>query len=262
MKTNLRNYLTYLILYISLQNPIFCQRQISYIDGFSINSRVGLASVTGELGDVFMLRPNFNFSVEKGISEKVNILLDFNTGNLEGREYAPYHARFNCEFFQINFLSNLHLIRLLDDSNLNYNFSIKPYLGFGLIFYHTDVYDLKTGSFLRTTADGTSRHTALFQQSGAGVGAKGIYYTRELAVPFGFISEFRLSKRFSTLVDLRYSWIYNDKLDATTEYNLRVPHKIGGINSYSDTANDGWLCLSIGIKYKFMSMKIMKQRGV
>lgn len=262
MKINLRNLLIYIVLCIFTQNNIFSQRQITYIDGFSINTRAGVASVTGELGDFFTLKPTFNLSVEKGISEKVNLLIDFNTGNLEGSESAPYHSRFNCEFFQVNFISNLHLIRLLDENNLNANYSIKPYLGLGLIWFHTDVYDMNTGSFLRTTADGTTKHTSLFQQSGSGVGSKGIYYTRELAVPFGFISEFRLSKRLSTLIDLRYSWIYNDKLDATTEYNLKVPNKIGGINSYSNTANDGWLCLSIGIKYKFMSMKIMQQRGV
>jgi hypothetical protein len=262
MKINLRNLLIYIVLNIYFQNQIYSQRQITYIDGFSINTRVGVASVTGELGDLFTLKPNFNITAEKGISEKVNLLIDFNSGNLAGSETVPYNSRFDCNFFQVNFISNLHLIRLLDENSLSNNFSFKPYLGLGLIWFHTDVYDLNTGSFLRTTADGTTKHTFLFQQSGFGIGSKGIYYTRELVIPFGFVSEFKLNKRISTLIDLRYSWVYNDKLDATTEYNLKVPNKIGGINSYSNTANDGWLSLSMGIKYKFMSMKIMKQRGV
>lgn len=237
----------------------FSQKQFSYIDGYSINTSFGLATVTGELGHLGTFKPVVSLAIEKGITQEINLVVETNFGHLSGYENQPYFSRFYCEFFQPNLLASLNLSRLFEESRRNSVF--KPYLGVGMIWFHTDVYDLKSGAFLRTTADGTTRHTSIFQQAGAGVGSKGIYYTRELVVPFGFMIELWLSKRLSTVFDLRYSWVYNDKLDATTAYNLTTPHKIGGVNSYSDTANDGWINLSIGLKYKFVSLRIMKQRG-
>lgn len=238
----------------------FSQKQFSYIDGYSINSSLGLATTVGELGHLGTFNPVISIGVEKGISQKINLMFESNFGNLSGYENEPYFSRFESDFFQLNFLTSLNLSRLFENSRRNS--ILKPYIGVGMIWFHTDVYDLKSGAFLRTTADGTTRHTSLFQQAGVGVGSKGIYYTRELVVPFGFMTELWISKRLSTIFDLRYSWVYNDKLDATTAYNLTTPHKIGGVNSYSDTANDGWINLSVGLKYKFVSLRIMKQRGI
>ncbi len=246
--------------YIMFPLSVFSQKQFSYIDGYSINSSLGMATVTGELGHLGTFNPVISIAVEKGISQKINLALESNFGNLSGYENEPYFSRFKCEFFQSNLLASLNLSRLFEESRRNSIF--RPYLGIGMIWFHTDVYDLKSGTFLRTTADGTTRHTSFFQQAGVGVGNKGIYYTRELVVPFGFMTELWLSKRLSTVFDLRYSWVYNDKLDATTAYNLTTPHKIGGVNSYSNTANDGWINLSVGLKYKFVSLRIMKQRGI
>ncbi|MEA5404962.1 hypothetical protein VB776_18660 [Arcicella sp. DC2W] len=246
--------------YIIFPLTSFSQRQFSYIDGYSINASLGMATTTGELGHLGTFNPVISIAVEKGISQKINLTLESNFGKLSGHENEPYFSRFESEFFQVNFLTSLNLSRLFEESRRNSIF--RPYLGMGMIWFHTDVFDLKTGAFLRTTADGTTRHTSLFQQAGIGVGNKGIYYTRELVVPFGFMTELWLNKRLSTIFDLRYSWVYNDKLDATTAYNLTTPHKIGGVNSYSDTANDGWINLSVGLKYKFVSLRIMKQRGI
>lgn len=258
MKKNL--YLLIVSLFVNISHKSYGQKQFSYIDGYAINSSVGFANVMGELGDFLTLSPVLSLGLEKGISEKLNLQLDFNIGKLAGYDDKVYSSRFESDFFQVNLLSELNMSRLFDDSQRNSMF--RPYLGLGLIWFHTDVYDLSKGIFLRTTADGTTRHTAFFQQSGSGIGDKGIYYTRELVVPFGFLTEFWLSKRLSIITDLRYNWVYNDKLDATTPYNLTISHKIGGTNSYSNTANDSWMRLSVGLKYKFVSLRIMKQRGI
>jgi hypothetical protein len=61
---------------------------------------------------------------------------------------------------------------------------------------------------------------------------------------------------------LGYNWVYSDKLDGTTPYNLAKPNIIGGVNSYSDTANDGWINLSVGLKYTFSFKNTENQRGV
>ena len=62
--------------------------------------------------------------------------------------------------------------------------------------------------------------------------------------------------------DIGYNWINNDKLDGTTPYNLLNPTVIAGVNSYSETMNDGWMNLSMGIRYTFSFERSKNQRGV
>ncbi|MDZ7900293.1 MAG: hypothetical protein U5N85_19995 [Arcicella sp.] len=182
-------------------------------------------------------------------------------GNLSGLDKDIYSARFQTDFFQIQALALFNLSRF-SKNYLKNNFEIKAYTGAGWIWFHTDVFDLKMGNFLRTTADGTTRHTQIFQQAGAGVGEKGIFYTRELVIPIGLLLDWQFGERIGLTTNFGYNWVYNDKLDATNSYNLQNPNIIGGINSYSETANDGWINLSIGLKYRFHVKKSWLQRGV
>lgn len=248
------------IIHLLYSSSVFSQR-IFKIDGFSITPKIGVGSLTGELGELWTMNPNIGFCVEKGISEKFNLGLEFIGGNLSGKDNDIYAAKFQTDFFQIQTLMFLNLTRF-SKNYIKKDFEIKAYTGAGCIWFHTDVYDLKTGNFLRTTADGTTQHTQLFQQSGAGVGEKGIFYTRELVVPIGLFLDWQFGERIGLTANLGYSWVYNDKLDATNSYNLQYPNIIGGANSYSDTANDGWINVSVGLKYRFKIKKTRQARGV
>ena len=258
-------FLITIILFLSFQCSIFSQRKryktFEQIDGFSITPKLGLASMIGELGEIGTMNPILGIGVEKGISEKFNIGFEIVGGNLSGSENQIYNARFKTDFFQIQTLGILNISQLLNDYKIH-DFEIKAYSGGGLIWFHTDVYDFKSGKFLRTTADGTTQHTQLFQQAGAGIGEKGIFYTRELVVPIGLFLDWRFGERLGIVANLGYNWVYNDKLDATNPYSLQNPNIIGGVNSYSETANDGWLNISLGLKYRFKSAKFKLQRGV
>ena len=246
------------LLFISSQ--IFSQR-IFKIDGFSVTPKIGGGSLTGELGEVWTVNPNVGFCVEKGISEKFNLGLEIIGGNLSGKDDGIYSAKFQTDFFQIQTLLFFNISRLSENYHKK-DFEIKAYTGAGWIWFHTDAYDIKTGNFLRTTADGTTQHTQLFQQSGAGVGEKGIFYTRELVVPIGLFLDWQFGERIGLTANLGYNWVYNDKFDATNPYNLLNPNIIGGVNSYSDTANDGWINASIGLKYRFRVRKLRQARGL
>jgi hypothetical protein len=254
--------LPFLIVIIPLLSSasIFSQRIIK-TDGFSITPKVGVGSLTGELGELWTINPTIGFCVEKGISEKFNLSLEIIGGNLSGKDSEVYAAKFQNDFFQIQALMFLNLTRF-SKNYIKKDFEIKAYTGAGWIWFHTDVYDLKTGNFLRTTADGTTQHTQLFLQSGAGVGEKGIFYTRELVVPIGLFLDWQFGERIGLTTNLGYNWAYNDKLDATNSYNLLNPNIIGGVNSYSETANDGWINVSIGLKYRFKVKKTRQARGV
>ena len=59
-----------------------------------------------------------------------------------------------------------------------------------------------------------------------------------------------------------YNWVKNDKLDGTTPYNILKRNIIAGVNSYSDTLNDGWIILSVGLKYTFSFKTSFIPRGV
>lgn len=252
------------IILLSISSSIFSQKTFTSFqktDGFSITPTIGLATLVGELGDIWTINPNVGLCFEKGISEKFNLGLEIIGGNLSGIDNNIYLSRFQTDFFQIQTLAFFNISRFSNKSRKS-DFEIKAYTGAGWIWFHTDVYDLKSGNFVRTTADGTTRHTQLFQQSGAGVGEKGIFYTRELVVPIGLFLDWQFGERIGLTVNLGYNWVYNDKLDATNPYNLKNPNIIGGVNSYSETANDGWINMSIGLKYRFKVNKSKHARGV
>ena len=248
------------ISFLFFSSSTFSQR-IFKTDGFSITPKIGLGSLVGELGEVWTMNPNIGFCLEKGISEKFNLGLEIIGGNLSGKDDEIYKAKFQTDFFQIHALAFFNLSRF-SKNYINNDFEIKVYTGAGWIWFHTDVHDLKTGNFLRTTADGNTQHTQLFQQSGAGIGAKGIFYTRELVIPIGLFLDWQFGERVGLTANLGYNWVYNDKLDATNSYNFLHPNIIGGTNSYSETANDGWINLSIGLKYRFKVNKSRQARGV
>lgn len=235
-------------------------KRFNYVDGLAITPILGAGSVAGELGDILLFKPIYGVSVEKGLSEKLNLNIEILGGVMNGSRNEIYNEKFQSDYFQVQLYSSLNLSRLHFDKVKR--FELKTYLGMGLIWFHTDVYNVDHGAFLRSTSDGTTKHTTLFQQAGVGVGEKGIYYTRELIIPMGFSFKYDLIEKLSLTGNLGYNYIYNDKFDGTTPYNLTNPTIIGGENSYSNTANDGWLKFSIGLKYMISSFSFENQRGV
>jgi hypothetical protein len=244
-----------IFLFVCSQYLCFSQRyrQFRYVDGFTVVPKIGMGFVLGELGDMATLKPVYGLSIEKGFSEKINANVSIMGGELGGEDDTIFRSKFKSEFFQVSFQSVFNISRIFSDAYQNSAIEIRGYLGVGWIWFHTNVFDAQSGVFLRTTSDGTTRHTSLFQQSGIGVGEQGIYYTHELVVPLGFRVDGKLTKRLGFCTDLGYNYVYNDKFDGTTDYNLTSPNIIGGANSYSDSWNDGWINLSLGLRYKFKS---------
>ena len=251
--------------YFSSISFSFSQRkfkQENQLDGISVTPSIGMASVVGELGDIFSLKPVYGINIDKGISEKVNIGIGVVGGNLYGTENKFYFSGFKSDYFQIQALGNLNISRYFITSYNKRIFELKFYGGVGMIWFHTNVYDFKSGKQLRATSKSDSKHTTLFQNTGNGIGEPGIYYTRELAIPFGFKADYKLNDNIALNFDIGYNWINNDKLDGTTAYNLLNPNIIAGVNSYSNTMNDGWINLLIGIKYTFSFSRRFIPRGV
>ena len=237
-------------------------KQDNRVDGISITSSIGMGSVVGELGNIFCPKPIYGLNIDRGVSEKVNIGVSIVGGNLFGSEEKPYFSVFKTDYFQVQTLAILNISRYFLTSYNRNMFELKFYGGVGMIWFHTDVFDLKSGVFLRATSENASKHTALFQPTGSGIGEAGIYYTRELMVPFGFKIDYKISENTFLNFDMGYNWINNDKLDGTTPHNILNPNNISGINSYSNTPNDGWVNLSLGLRYTFSFDRTRNQRGV
>lgn len=237
-------------------------KQENYEDGISVIPSIGLGSVIGELGDFFSFRGVYGLNIEKGISEKVNFNIGIIGGNLYGLARDPYYSEFKNDFFQIQTLSILNVSRYSIASYNKNVFELKLYGGISMIWFHSDVYDLKTGKFLRATSENASKHTTLFQPTGSGIGEAGIYYTRELVIPIGFKVDYKLNDDFALNFDLGYNWVNNDKLDGTTPNNLLQPNIIAGVNSYSNTLNDGWINITLGLKYILSFKRRFIPRGV
>ncbi len=252
-------------IYIISISFVFSQRkfkQENQVDGISIAPSIGGASVIGELGDLFSFKPIYGINIDKGISEKVNIGIGVIGGNLYGAENNPYFSEFKSDYFQIQTVGILNISRYFITSYSKNIFDLKFYGGIGMIWFHTNVYDLKTGMQLRATSENDSKHTTLFQPTGNGIGEAGIYYTRELVVPIGFKIDYKFNNNIALNANIGYTWINNDKLDGTTPYNLINPTIVAGVNSYSNTMNDGWINLSIGLKYTFSFNRGFIPRGV
>ncbi len=259
-------YILLLCFFISCSSTVtMAQRrfkQENRVDGISITSSIGVGSVVGELGDLFRFKPVYGINIDKGISEKVNIGIGIVGGNLGGAEKSPYFSEFKSDYFQVQTLGILNVSRYSFTSYNKNLFELKLYGGFGIIWFHTDVFDSKSGIFLRSTSEEASKHTTLFQPNGSGIGNAGIYYTRELVIPFGFKIDYKMNDNISLDFDMGYNWINNDKLDGTVPNNILNPNNISGINSYSDTLNDGWVKISIGLRYVFSFERTRNQRGV
>lgn len=236
--------------------------QENQVDGISVTSSIGIASVVGELGDVFSFKPVYSINIDKGISEKVNIGIGIVGGNLYGTENEPYFSEFKSDYFQVQTLGILNISRYFISSYNKNVFELKFYSGVGMIWFHTSVYDSKSEKKLRVTSEKDSKHTTLFQSTGSGIGESGIYYTRELVIPFGLRVNYKINDSIALKFDLGYNWVNNDKLDGTTPYNLINPNIIAGTNSYSSTMNDGWINLSMGLKYTFSISRRFIPRGV
>lgn len=258
-------YIFLLYLWVGSTSLALTQRkfkQENQVDGTSVSASMGVASVAGELGNIVSFKPIYSINIDKGISEKVNISVGLIGGNLNGSENKPYFSEFKTDYFQVYTEGIFNVSRYFITSYNKNVFEMKLYGGVGMIWFHTKVYDLSTGNQLRATSEVDSKHTTLFQPVGSGIGDSGIYYTRELVIPFGFKIQYNLNRDWALNLDLGYNWVNNDKLDGTTPYNILNPSVVAGINSYSDTSNDGWINLSVGLKYIFSFKRNFIPRGV
>jgi len=244
---------------ISLAQKRYAPRY-SYLDGYSLTATAGIPYIVGELHGIQGFPTIYNLSLEKGFSPKISGRLTVMSGTAHSQNSAEYHAYARNNYWGVSIAPVINLTALFAREQER---QLKCYMsvGIGLLRFHTDVYNIND-QLLRTTSNSTSRHTPIFQQFGPGSGAVGIYYTREVFIPLTFSCDYKLLPRLYLNGSVGVNWISTDKFDGTTPYNLSDPYFVEGPNSYSNTANDGWVNVNIGLKYKFIAQRFIHQRGI
>jgi hypothetical protein len=238
------------------------------VDGWSVTLKGGATQSFGELSS-----PSFQgivgLDVNKGVSPSVILKLATETGNLAGSKQTYYNAKFRTDFYMISLIAVYNVGKLINEE-LPVNIGV--YGGLGTMRYSSKAYNMTTGEVVRVSSDPATSldgvHTTLFARWGDPRGSRGIYYSIERSVPLGVMVSMPIGDNFNAGVDLRYNYIRNDKIDATSGLdrsdltNKGAVYKFWGPLSYSDTPNDQWAYASFYVTYKFGSSIRRYQRGI
>ncbi len=271
MKISLQFISLFVLVLTVFEHSADAQRRRRYgnneeIDGWSVGIKTGLTQSFGELS-TSVYHGIYGIDVNKGISPSVTLKLSTETGNLEGSLKTYYNARFKTDFFMVNLIAVYNVSQLIDD---DFPVNIGVYGGFGTMRYNSVAYDLTTGEVMRfSSAFGSgSAHTPIFARYGNARGSSDIYYSIERSVPVGITLSMPIGNAINAGLDLRYNYIRNDKIDATSGLdrsdirNTSVPYRFWGQLSYSDTPNDRWGYAAFYLTYKFGSSMRSYQRGI
>ena len=238
------------------------------VGGWSITLKTGVTQFFGELSAP-SFQALYGLDVNKGISPSVTLKLATEGGNLSGSKSDYYNSKFRTDFYMINLIAVYNVSRLIDEE-LPVNIGV--YAGLGTMRYSSKAYNATTGEVVRVSSDPSTGldgvHTTLFARWGDPRGKRGIYYSIERSVPLGITASMPIGDNFNAGLDLRYNYIRNDKIDATSGLdrsdltNKGAAYKFWGPLSYSDTPNDQWAYAAFYVTYKFGSNVRRYQRGI
>jgi OOP family OmpA-OmpF porin len=220
------------------------------IDDWSIGIKVGSNYFLGDLSSHYrffsFFNPNFKNGVTMGgfVSKRINntftATLDGDFTKLHDTGSSYYHEYFKADIAQINFSVDADLF--YGFFNVSSRFKILPYLGVGLTFYHSSVYDLTTNLLVRDTS----------YDSVVGLSSLNTHKDMAFNIPFGL----KLTQRFGNTLeigaDFRINNTLTDKLDATVGGDNSSIYK-GGLKLDmipDNTWYDAWGYLGLTVSYK------------
>ncbi len=159
-------------------------------------------------------------------------------------------------FVQVTLDGTVNLNRLLFGFDRLRRWKFDAHAGAGIIYYHTDVYDLKTKALLlQSNTDGSSRTAGEWERNGS-------IYTREWVIPMGLAIHYELSPRIDIGLDFAINHVMTEKLDLTasdlTDYSTST-----GIFGFvkGDSELDKWGYGAIALTYKLGKNAVMSKNG-
>jgi hypothetical protein len=216
------------------------------ISPYSITVRGGLTQFFGELNgqDMQFL---VGLTLKQQIQRAFSMSLDFTAGKLGGEKREFYNSYFINEFNNIDLLAHWDLTEQFgryDNAKLHFG----VYAGLGMMYFSADAYDLSTNELVRFTNSHLSGRTPLFLRWGNPRGRLGIQRTHERTIPLGMSLDYRINSTWKVGADYRVYFARTDKLDATSGRRLINPEES---TTYSDTPNDVFSALTVGITHRF-----------
>lgn len=246
----LKIFLLFGIIYSVPTNSFSQNKSNDLIDDWSIGIKVGSNHFSGDLSSDYHFFPDINANFKKGVtmggfvSKRINntftATLDGDFTKLHDTGSNYYKEYFNADIAQINFSVDADLFYVF--FNASSRIKILPYIGVGLTFYHSSVFDKTTNLLVRDTS----------YDSVVGLSSLNTHKDMAFNIPIGL----KLTQRFgSTLeigADFRINNTLTDKLDATVGGDNSSIYK-GGLSLDIIPNNswyDAWGYLGLTVSYK------------
>ncbi|WP_207506872.1 OmpA family protein [Telluribacter humicola] len=159
-------------------------------------------------------------------------------------------------FVQATIDGTMNLNRLLFGFNKLRRWKFDAHAGFGVMYFHTDVYDMNTDLLLLSSNTEASSTTA------GKWDRNGTIYTREYVVPLGLAIHYELTRRFDIGVDFTINHVNTEKLDLTASDITRHATSQGIFGFYKGESKlDKWGYGAIALTYKLGRNAVMSKDG-
>ncbi len=176
---------------------------------------------------------------------------------LEGGVPKTYDVYFKSpSFLQASLDGTMNLNRLLLGPNKMRRWKIDAHAGFGIMYFHSRLYDMATDEEkLRTNTSGSSKTAGTWNRNGS-------VYTREWVFPVGLSVNYELSPRFDIGVDFHYNHVNTEKLDLTIGSLTDYDRQSGIWGFYKGDSNqDKWGSAMVSLTYKIGKSAAMGKKG-
>lgn len=216
------------------------------LSSYTVAIRGGLTQFFGELGDQDM-KTVVGVSVMRQVGSALSLGLDFTSGKLGGERKDFFNSYFVNEYNTIELLARWDLTEQFSRHAASNRLHLGVYGGLGLMIFSASAYDITTDKLVRFSNSAVSGRNPLFFRYGPPSGPPGITKTHERVIPLGLMFNYRLTDQWRLGVDYRFYMVRSDKVDATSGHRLMNPEEA---DSYSDTPNDKFGFLSVGLSYR------------
>lgn len=284
---NKRNiYLTIVALHLVLSGAMAQNRSYegpNKMNTWSVTGYGGLTRFFGDLGEN-EIKPNksagltygWGLSLNKQITPIFGAQIAFRNGDLKGSKRGiqgidlvtkepiiengvikTYDVYFESpSFMQASLDATMNLNRLLLGPNKMRRWKIDAHAGFGIMYFHSRLYDMATGvEKLRTNTSGSSKTAGTWNRNGS-------TYTREWVFPVGLSVNYELSSRFDIGVDFSYNHVNTEKLDLTIGSLTDYDRQSGIWGFYKGDSNqDKWGSAMVSLTYKLGKSAAMGKKG-
>jgi OOP family OmpA-OmpF porin len=158
-------------------------------------------------------------------------------------------------FVQATLEGTANLNRLLFGFDKLRRWKFDAHAGFGIMYFHSDVYDMATDRLLLSTnTEGGSKAGTWYRN--------GTIYTREWVVPMGLAIHYEISPRIDLGLDFVINHVNTEKLDLTAS-DLTDYASSTGIFGFvkGDSKLDKWGYGAIGLTYKLGKNAVSPKNG-